>query len=198
MDAEGWDARYSTTELIWTAEPNRFLVAEVADLPPGRALDLACGEGRNAVWLATLGWQATGVDFSAVGLGKGRALADRNGVEVEFVHADVTTWTPPGGAFDLVAILYLQVPAADREAVLGRATGALAPGGTLVVIGHDRTNLTEGYGGPQDPAVLYGPEDITPLLGGLEVDKAERVHRPVDTPDGTKVAIDVVVRAHQP
>lgn len=198
MDAAGWDARYSATELIWTAEPNRFLVAEVADLPPGRAVDLACGEGRNAVWLATLGWQVTGVDFSSVGLDKGRAMAAERGVDVDFVHADVTAWTPEPGTFDLVAILYLQVPAADREAVLGHAVDGLAPGGSLVVIGHDSRNLTEGYGGPQDPAVLYGPEDLVPLLGALEVDKAERVDRPVETDDGTKVAIDVVVRAHKP
>ena len=94
MDAEGWDRRYEGSDLLWTAEPNRFLVAEVAGLEPGRALDVGTGEGRNAVWLAEQGWRVTGVDFSAVGLEKARHLATARGVEVEWVLADLSHYQP--------------------------------------------------------------------------------------------------------
>ncbi|MGD9704998.1 MAG: class I SAM-dependent methyltransferase [Acidimicrobiia bacterium] len=197
MNSTGWDERYSGTDLVWTAEPNRFLVEEVADLAPGRALDVACGEGRNAVWLAGRGWQVTGVDFSAVGLDKARQLAESRGVVVEWVTADVTRYEPPTEAFDLVIVLYLHLPSAEIAAALAHATGALAPGGTLLVIGHDASNLTDGYGGPQHPRVLYGPDEIVAALGTLTVERAERVRRPVVTDDGTVDAIDVVVRAHR-
>ncbi|HEX5616704.1 MAG TPA: class I SAM-dependent methyltransferase [Acidimicrobiia bacterium] len=196
MDAEGWNARYATSELIWKAEPNAFVAAEAADLPPGRALDLACGEGRNAIWLASRGWRAVGVDFATAGLDKARSLAQARGVEVEWVLADVTTYRPVAGSFDLVVLAYLHLPAPQMAVVLRHATRALAPGGTLVVVGHDITNPTDGYGGPQDPAVLYGPDDVVREIAGLTVEKAERVTRAVATDDGTKHAIDVLVRAH--
>src|SRR5215217_8837648 len=106
MDNRGWDIRHSGSELVWTAEPNRFLAAEAADLTPARALDLACGEGRNAVWLAERGWRVTGVDFSQVGLDKGALLAQERGVTVEWLRADLVEHVPPARAFDLVAILY--------------------------------------------------------------------------------------------
>ncbi len=196
MDSHDWDERYAGTELIWTAEPNRFLVAEATGLKPGRALDLACGEGRNALWLARQGWDVVGVDFSRRGLDKAQAVAAHNGVQVEWVHADLATYVPPPSAFDLVAVLYLHLPRPELEPVLVRAADALAPGGTLLVVGHDSTNLAEGYGGPQDPAVLYGPHDLVAALPGLIIDKAERVRRAVDTPNGSIDAIDVLVRAH--
>ena len=88
MKRDAWNQRYSGTELIWTAQPNRFLVAEAEDLPPGRALDLACGEGRNAVWLARRGWSVTGVDFAGVGLAKAARLAEEAGVEAEWDESD--------------------------------------------------------------------------------------------------------------
>lgn len=195
MDAADWDARYAGTELLWTAEPNRFLVAEVDDMPPGRALDIACGEGRNAVWLATKGWKAVGVDFSAMGLDKGRALAAQRGVEVDWVRADVTDYEPPARAFDLVVLLYLQLPNDLLRVALAHAASALAPAGTLLVVGHDSTNLTDGYGGPQDPSVLFTPDDIVAALPALAIVKAEQVHRTVDTDAGPRVAIDALVRA---
>ncbi|HXV93953.1 MAG TPA: class I SAM-dependent methyltransferase, partial [Pseudonocardia sp.] len=94
MDAAAWDARYATTELLWTANANRWVADALTGSPPGTALDLACGEGRNAVWLAEQGWEVTGVDFSATALGKAAALAEHRGVRVTWVHADVTAWTP--------------------------------------------------------------------------------------------------------
>ena len=200
MDASDWDEAYAARELVWSAGPNRFLEAEASDLPPGRALDLACGEGRSAIWLASNGWTATGVDFSAVAIEKAGRLATERGVEVEWICADVRSWTAPAGAFDLVVMLYLQLPAPDRAVVLSSAATALAPGGTLLVVAHDSTNLEHGYGGPKDPAVLYTPTDVVTALEGrgLEIVRAEQVERPVQTDEGERVAIDALVRAVRP
>ncbi len=201
MDSQEWDRRYAGTELVWTAEPNQFVVAELQDLPPGRALDLGCGEGRNAVWLATRGWQVTAVDFSAVGLDKGRRLAEARGAAVDWVHADLRDYQPEEQAFELVLVAYLQLRAAELDGVLRNAVRALTHKGVLLVVGHDVTNLTEGAGGPQDPAVLYTPEDITRSLEGLTVLHAERVRRVVSVPaaDGAgevgREAVDTLVRA---
>ena len=193
MQREDWDRRYSEQGLLWSAEPNRFLVAEVGDLRPGRALDLACGEGRNALWLASLGWRVTGVDYSQVAIAKGRDRAAAENASVEFVCADLLDYEPDESAFDLVAVLYLQLPAVARRAVLGKAKTALAPGGTVLVVGHDLVNLTEGVGGPSDPGMLYTPDDIVADLSELEVKKAERVLRDLD--DADRPAIDALVRA---
>ena len=195
MDRSSWDERYRTEELVWKAEPNRFLVAEVGSLRPGRALDLACGEGRNALWLAERGWEVVGVDFSAVGLDKARSLAASRGLRVELVEADLREWDPPEASFDLVVLIYLHLPAADRRQVLAAASRALAPGGTLLVVGHDSTNLTDGVGGPQDASVLYTPDEIAAELPGVKLERAERVRRRLE--DGRE-AIDALVRARRP
>ena len=205
MDASDWNARYDTSELIWKGEPNQFLPLEVADLAPGTALDLACGEGRNAVWLAKQGWIATGVDFSDVGVEKGRALAAENGVEATWVVADVTTWEPPSEGFDLVAVFYLQLAAEERRASMITAVRALGVGGTLVLVCHDLLNLTEGYGGPQNPSFLLTAEDIIDDLTAAEVlldvelvtEKAGRVERAVSPDGGERAAIDTLVRVRR-
>ena len=198
MDSKVWDERYAGDDLVWSAEPNRFLVAEVEALPPGRALDLACGEGRNAVWLAERGWDVTGVDFSNVGLDKARGLADARGVSVHWELADVTEYMPAPESFGLVIVMYLHLPEAARGVAFRHAAAAVAAGGSLLVVGHDITNRTVGWGGPRDSAVLYGPEDVVIDLDRLETVKAERVRRPVPTDDGEKIAIDVLVRATRP
>ena len=95
MDAKSWDERYATSEYVWKFEPNQFVVAHLADLAPGTAIDLGAGEGRNAVWLAQQGWTVTAVDFSEVALDKGRRLAAETDVDVKFVAADATTWEAP-------------------------------------------------------------------------------------------------------
>jgi SAM-dependent methyltransferase len=195
MDSTGWDRRYGGEELVWTAEPNRFLAAEVEDLAAGEALDVACGEGRNAVWLAQRGWQVTGVDFSRVGLDKAARLAEQRGVSVRWVLADLLDYVPPADAFDLVAILYLHIDDAPMRRVLRHAAASLAPGGTLLVVGHDPTNIHDGYGGPQDPAILMTPDEIVEALPGLDVERAERVRRPVEAAGDDVYAIDALVRA---
>lgn len=197
MEREEWDERYAGLELLWHAEPNRFLVEEVADLAPGTALDLACGEGRNAVWLAERGWRVTGVDFSAVALSKAQRMAEERGVEVEWITADVTAWEP-SSRVDLVIAMYLHLPQEPRHAAFAAAARSVAPGGTILVVGHDLENPTAGFGGPQDPSVLYTARDVVGILdavGGFTVQRAEQVRRPVDSETGPVDALDTLVRA---
>jgi SAM-dependent methyltransferase len=194
MDAAEWDERYRASELVWSAGPNQFVEAELADLPPGRALDLAAGEGRNAIWLARQGWRVTAVDFSQAGLDKGRILAD--GLDIEWVCADATTWSAEP-SYDVCLVAYLQLAAAERRAAVRNGYAALRPGGTFLLVAHDSTNLTEGTGGPQDPSVLTTAEDVIADLGGetFEVQRAGRAERAVPQPDGsTATAYDAVVR----
>lgn len=200
MATDDWNRRYEGTELVWTARPNRFLVKEVADLPPGRALDLACGEGRHAVWLAELGWRVSAVDFSQVAIEKARLLAGARDVEVDWHVADLTAWQPAARSFDLVLVFYLQLPEDERRLVLRQAAEAVAPGGTFLLVGHDLRNLERGHGGPKSPEVLYTPEDVVADIdgSGLEIERAGPVDRTVDTPEGERVAIDALVRARRP
>src|SRR5579875_2232978 len=193
MERHEWDERYSGPDLVWGPVPNRFVVEELAGLRPGRALDLGTGEGRNAIWLAAQGWQVTGVDFSAAGLARAAALAAERGVTVDWVNADLRAYRPEPGAYDLVLIAYLQMRADPLAGVLAGAAAALAPGGTLLVVGHDRENLSRGVGGPQDPELLYTPDQIVAGLSGLTVTAAERRERPVE--GAGRPAIDTVVRA---
>jgi SAM-dependent methyltransferase len=195
MDSASWDARYQAADLVWGGEPNRFVAAEFAGLQPGRALDLGAGEGRNAIWLADLGWRVTAVDFSAVAIERGRQIARARGLTVDWVLADVRDFVPEPGAFDAVIVAYLHLVSSELSPVLHRAAAALAPGGQILVIGHDLTNLEEGVGGPQDPEILYAPEAIAAQLSGLEIRHAERVRRPVVTDEGTKDAIDTLATA---
>lgn len=205
MDAADWNARYDTSELVWTGEPNRFLPPEVAGLTPGRALDLACGEGRNAVWLATQGWTVTGLDFSDVGLAKAAKLATDRGVIGVWEVGDATDWSPPEQKFDLVIVFYLQLPAAERRAAMRTAVASMAPGATFLLVAHDLLNLSEGHGGPQDPSVLTTAEDILDDLSAAELEldvelvteRAERVDRPVSTLEGERNAIDTLVRVRR-
>lgn len=196
MRREDWDARYAGVTNLWSAKPNRFLVAEVSELEPGRALDVACGEGQNAIWLATLGWDVVGVDYSEVAVGKARERAVRDGVEVDFVCSDLVEYEPAREAFDLVVVLYLHIPSAQRASVHAKASGALAPNGTFLLLGHDRANLTHGVGGPSDPDILYLADEIAAELPGLEIEKATTVLR--DVAGEERDAIDTIVRARRP
>ncbi len=199
MDANSWDSRYAATDLIWSATPNQFVASELADLPPGRAVDLAAGEGRNAIWLAGRGWEVTAVDFSHVALDKGRRIAEEQRVDaVTWVCADATAWVADA-PYDLAVLAYLQLPAAERREASRRAFEALRPGGTFLLVAHDSTNLVEGTGGPQDPAVLMDAADVLADLGGLqfEVMRAERVARTVEPGHGGEpelTAYDCLVR----
>ena len=151
MEARDWDARYGAADPVWGTEPNRFVAQELGPMAPGRVLDVGCGEGRNALWLAARGWHAAGVDFSAVAVERGRQLARQAGVEAVLEVRDVVRDGLPAGPFDAVVLAYLQLPAPERRVVVRAAADVLAPGGTLLVVAHDRRNLAEGTGGPRDP-----------------------------------------------
>jgi SAM-dependent methyltransferase len=201
VERDYWNERYAAKKLVWTAEANRFLVAEAADLLPGRALDLAAGEGRNAVWLAERGWSVCAVDFSDVALEKGKQLAAARKVadKIDFQVADLRAYEPESSSFQLVMLFYLQIPQTELGPILARAAHAVAPGGTLLVVAHDSANLEHGYGGPQDPDVLYTAEQVVAALdGALEIEKAGPVERPVETEGGVNVAIDCLVRGKRP
>ncbi len=192
---EMWDERHAARDPIESHEPDATLVDAVARLTPGRALDLATGDGRNALWLARHGWRVTAVDFSQVALDRARRSAEAAGVEADWVLADLLEWRPPVRAFELVAVVFLHLPADERRRAYAAAAEAVAPGGRLLVIGHDRSNLAEGTGGPQDPAVLFTADEIAEDLPGLTVERAERVvHEP---PDGART-IDAVLVAVRP
>ncbi len=191
MDSTAWNERYLENEFVWSLDPNSFFAAATEALPPGRALDMAAGEGRNAIWLAQRGWDVTAVDWSDVAVAKGRELAVHHGVDINWIVADLTEWAPPVEAFDLVALIYLHVPAVPRDLFWRNAAAAVAPGGRLVVVGHDLTNLDGGYGGPQSPEVLYTAADVASVVGEhLAIEQAATVLRPVETDDGTAEAID--------
>jgi argininosuccinate lyase len=190
-----WDERHAAEEHIEAADPNPHLVVETSGLAPGRALDLATGAGTNALWLAGQGWHVTAIDFSMVGLEKARHRAGAAGLAVDWVLADLREYEPPRRAYDLVTIVFLHLPADERRPIYRRAAESVAPGGTLLVIGHDRSNLSRGVGGPQDPSVLFTPEEIAADLTDLDVVRCEVVSRP--TPSG-RDALDAVVRAVRP
>ncbi|MFW6690735.1 class I SAM-dependent methyltransferase [Streptomyces sp. MAR4 CNX-425] len=213
MDSRAWDERYAAVDLVWGGAPNRWVAREVAEITPGRALDLAAGEGRNALWLAGRGWRVTAVDFSGVALDRGRRLAARAAADtagrIRWVRADLLEYVPERAAYELVVVAYLHLPAAARRRVLRRAAAALAPGGELLVVGHDTANLTGGTGGPRDAEVLFTAEDVLadlaeppgpsespgPPGARLERVRAERVRRPVAQEAGPpKDAIDALVR----
>ena len=189
MEREEWNRRWQERGFHCADDPVGLLADELAGLPPGRALDLGCGAGRTAIWLAEHGWEVTAVDFSDAAL----AIARAQRADIEWVPADLREYEPEPEAFDLVLVLYMHMPAGDRRAILAGATAALAPGGTLVVLGHDVTNIGTGAPGPTRPEVLYTPKTISVELGGLRVEKATRVTRAA----GEAEAVDTLVVARK-
>jgi SAM-dependent methyltransferase len=205
MDSTAWNQRYADSELVWSATPNIWVEQLTQDLPPGKALDIAAGEGRNALWLAARGWQVTAVDFSAVALQRAATLAKerlgRNAGALVTLEADLEAWAPPARSFDLVLVVYLHLPKQQRSAIMGAAAQAVAPGGTLLVVGHDLENLTAGHGGPQDPLVLYRPSDLAADIEPAEliVVRRETVVRSLTDGQGQPAeALDALVLARRP
>jgi SAM-dependent methyltransferase len=204
MDSTAWNQRYEGSELVWSAAPNIFVQELTEDLPAGTALDIAAGEGRNALWLAARGWQVTAVDFAAVALQRAASLAQKqlgsDAGRLVTLEADLETWVPQERSYDLVLVVYLQVPEKQRGAVMRRAAEAVAPGGTLLVVGHDLANLASGHGGPQDPAVLYRPSDIVADIqpARLVIVRDETVTRSVTDDQGQPAdALDALVLARR-
>lgn len=186
-----WDHRHAQHTPVWSLEPNSVAAAALADLPPGRALDVATGEGRMALWLARRGWAVRALDLSTTGLDKARQLARGEGLHIEFAQADVSASSLGDAEYDLVLVLYLHLPSPQLRAVLASAAGAVAPGGTLLVLGHDRDNLERGVGGPQEKDALYDRALLRDASQGLQVRRLEQLERAV----GPQTAIDTLLVA---
>jgi len=184
---------------VWSGRANRWLVEAAENLRPGTALDLGAGEGADAVWLARQGWLVTAVDFASAGLDRGAEAAEEAGVSdrITWINADLATWQP-SERFDLVNVQFLHGSPDFRARVHQLAW--LATAGTLVIVGHDPRNATEGHGGPPDLTRLYGAEDVLDSLGmwrnSAEVLVAERRTRHADDP--ALVALDCVVVLRRP
>ncbi len=195
MDAGDWDRRWEDRPLA-RGEPSPVVVAALEAVAPGAALDLGCGSGRHAVWLAERAWRVTAVDFSAEALRQAQGQAAARGVEIDFVQADLRGYSPPRDAFDLVLVAYIHLTAHERHGLLAEAAAAVAPGGRFLLVGHDLTNIGTGAPGPSSPSVLYTPEDIVSELRGITVERADRVRRAVVLEDGSLVeAVDALVLA---
>ena len=198
---EKWNTRYRKKDPQTSFEPSSYLKEIIAGREPGRALDLAAGDGRNSVYLAEHGWQVTAVDFAEEGIVRGRNRAVKNRVSVDWKMADLTSYLPQKGHYDLVCIFYLHLPHGELKPILTRASSALKLGGILLIVGHDAKNITEGVGGPQDPDLLYSPADISTALAlaGLEVEytASDRVPPDHESYSEGAVQIDCVVRARR-
>lgn len=201
-DRQRWEERYTGSEHVWSGCPNPALEAEAAHLPSGYALDLGCGEGADAVWLAEHGWQVTAVDFAAPALARGRRAARERGVaeRIEWRQADLARWHPPRSAFDLVNVQYVHLRDDDAEVtLLRRGAAAVAPGGRLLVVGHDAFPAGSTHA-PSD-VVFRTPRqtwDILALPGdewGVEV--AEERTRPADPAHGHEQRPDRVLLARR-
>lgn len=197
MKSHDWDERYRSHDLVWGKEPNQFVRQQCERLPVGSALDLACGEGRNSLWLAQLGWRVHGQDFSTVAIERARRLTETEHPlvreRVSWEVTDLTTTTPPIGEFDLVLISYVHIAAEHRDHLLSGAARAVRPGGHALLVAHDRRNITEGIGGPQDASLLTTPEGVADAwrAEGMTIEIAHTVQR--HTSEGT--ALDTLVLA---
>ena len=202
MEASDWDRRYAASDLVWSPGPNQWVEELVAPLVPGRALDVAAGEGRNALWLARRGWDVTATDFSTIAVQRMRRLASELLSEsfgrLTALLADATSPLPGPREADLVLFSYLQLPSSEWSRALRNGIEAAAPGGLILVVGHAARNLTDGSGGPQDPRVLHDPDDIVDTAqevaaGQVIIEQSAIRVRTVTTDDGPRQALDSVV-----
>ena len=166
MDEQFWDDKYREQNQLWSGAPNGVLVVEAAGLTPGQALDVGCGEGADALWLAERGWLVTAVDISRVALERAAALGVPAADKVTWTHADLTVTAPPAAAFDLVSALYFSIPRQPGHAAIRALLAAVAPGGTLLFCGHDLEGHPHHH--EQEPAfdwsLYYRSDEVAALL----------------------------------
>jgi SAM-dependent methyltransferase len=204
--AAEWDARYGEHDgAMWSGRPNGRLVAEVADLAPGRALDVGCGEGADAIWLARRGWTVTAIDISDLALRRAREAAELAGAAVEWVCGDALHTPFPPREFDLVSLQYPALPKAAGEPAVRTLLDTVHPGGLLLAVYHDlddehRQHMKERG---VDPADYVGADDLRRLFGergelgddfSIELDAVEPR---LDPPPGTPHIADVILRARR-
>lgn len=204
LTAGFWDERYAGSERVWSGRPNQRLVEQVADLQPGTALDVACGEGGDAIWLAAQGWQVTAVDISEVALAKVAEHAEDAGVadRLKLGFYDALVDPRPAGrhTFDLVTVSFLHVPVEDFDAIYRGIAEAVAPGGRLLVTAHHPHDVESGSRHDHGPGLLFEPDRVLRTLGveqsgsPWEVEVAETPDRVQETADGPLHVRDTVVR----
>lgn len=206
MNSTEWDKRYRLAAAagdgrLWSSLPHRSVQEIVDGLALGSALDVATGDGRNAVFLAGRGWSVTAVDFSAEGI---RIARDRAGDArgVAWVVADAREYEPHR-SFELVVMTYLHLNRAENEAMVARSASWVEPGGHLLVLGHDEANLLSGAPGPQDADVLYTTELLERGCAGLRIIRSEKVLRdttldPESSGEDAKTAVDTLLFAQRP
>jgi SAM-dependent methyltransferase len=201
FDEASWEERYRSATAVWSGLANPVLVSDAAGLRPGTALDVGSGEGGDALWLAARGWQVTGVDFATTALDRAAARAAEQGVadRVSWVHADLRTWTPPG-SYDLVSAQYMHLPPAERSALFARLAAAVAPGGTLLIVGHDIGDLAAGAHRPDMPEMFFTAAEVAAGLDPerWEVVAAETRSRPAKRHEGEHIVVaDAVLNARR-
>ena len=232
FDQAYWDNRYGTGDDVWSGAPNPVLVSETLALPVGRALDIGCGEGADAIWLASRGWHVTATDFSAVALDRAAARSRQAGTDlavsgsagtefdggdpaatgpagsadnaaiagrIRWEQHDFTQWTPPAGAFDLVSAQFMHLPSAPRTVLFRGLAAAVAPGGTLLIVGHD---VTDGHHSGHTPPLdlFFTAQEVAALLNPAQwhVDVAESRPRVATGADGASTILtDAILSARR-
>jgi SAM-dependent methyltransferase len=199
-EAASWSERHAAAAMAWDTTPNQFVVAACRKLRPGRALDLGAGEGANATWLAGRGWRVTAIDSNTVVVGRIQSHSVLLNHPVDAIVGDAVTYRPRPATFDLILLSYLQLPEHQLRLAFQHVVPGLAPGGRILIVAHDASNLDQGWGGPNDPNLLTRPEVVAGILTalGLDVQRAEVVRREVTTDAGFHVALDHVVEALAP
>ena len=203
LNAEFWDERYRSRDVLWSGEPNEQLIAEVSGIAPGTALDVGCGEGADAIWLAERGWHVTATDISAVALERGRAQSLVVGEDVaraiDWVQADILAWEPPV-AYDLVSAHFMHFAQPQRDVVFRRLAAAVNPDGTLLIVSHHPSDLQTTARRWPMPEYFYTADDIIASLDAAnwDVHVAEARPREVTDPDDRPITVhDVILRAQR-
>lgn len=200
-DEDFWNERYRSSARVWSGNPNPQLVAEIADLEPGRALDVGCGEGADAIWLARLGWDVVATDISTVALGRAAQHARETdpvaAARIEWRQGDLLVSPPERDSYDLVSAQFMQLPPEARARLFSALAASVRRGGTLLVVGHDPSDMTSGVHRPAMPEVFYTADDIAGLLdASWTVVANEARPRSATTPEGVDATVhDAVLRA---
>ncbi|CAB4638295.1 unannotated protein [freshwater metagenome] len=199
MDKAFWDQKYSVDEYVYTTEVNRFVKEHLSDLPPGKMIDLAGGEGRNTIFFAERGWQVENVDLSSVGLEKCQKLAAERKVSdlVFTTNASALDFDSKLAPVDLGLCAYLQIPQNDLAVALGLLVADIKQGGVFFGVWHALENLKDGFGGPQNPEVLPSEESMAEILAELPLSVQFITNRDgqVQTKEGLKPSITLTVMA---
>jgi 2-polyprenyl-3-methyl-5-hydroxy-6-metoxy-1,4-benzoquinol methylase len=204
FDQAFWDERYRSHSSLWSGNPNSHLTGETSQLSPGTALDVGCGEGADAIWLAQRGWKVTAVDLSTVALQRAAAHAAQAGAEIaehiDWRHADLAAWDPGAARYDLVSAQYMHLPPGPRETLFRRLAASVTPGGSLLIVGHHPSDQQTTMPRPHMPELYFTGDEIIAYLdaGEWEVISNTAAPRLATDPDGRTVTIhDTVLRARR-